>query len=857
MKKVRLKYNSIYSFLFLILNVACQVANPPVDNQVSKVEEETREAPAELPDSVDTVKVFPEEEIVTQPEYRASSTRLHDLIHTILKVSFDWEKQYLHGVATLELKPYFYPQSTLVLDAKGFDIHEISMIDSSGKTGLDYVYDSLKLTIDLGREYTRDEHYFVEINYTAKPNELDRAGSKAITEDKGLYFINPLGEDPEKPMQIWTQGETEASSCWFPTIDSPNERTTQEMYITVDKKFTTLSNGELIYSQLSGDDTRTDYWKMEHSHAPYLFMMAIGEFAVVEDSWEGLTVNYYVEPEYEKYAKDIFGNTPEMLSFFSEKLDYQFPWSKYSQVVVRDYVSGAMENTTASVYMEALQVDDRELLDKSWDYIIAHETIHQWFGDLVTAESWSNLPLNEAFANYGEYLWNEYKYGVEEADYYGLEEVKSYLQEAETKQVDLIRFNYEHRDDMFDNHSYAKGGRILHMLRKYVGDDAFFKALSYYLKKREFQPVEADHLRLAFEEITGEDMNWFFNQWFFASGHPVLKVEKYYSNGKLQVEVWQNQDLSTTPLYKLPLYIDIWVNGIKTRYAIVIDDSYEVFNFDVVSKPELVVFDGDKQLLGVIEYEKPTEELVYQYRYGDKFLTRYEALKKLATDTTNEAAKAAIVTALDDPFWALRQVAVASVKNNPGDSIAAKLRDLAAHDPKSLVRADAITTLAFIDPENHKDIFITGLEDQAYSVVGASLFAYAQTNASDLREVMEKHESSNNLNIMVPVADYYSQKGIEGKLGWFQNKIDQVSGGALYYMVQYLGQYLMRMPDEVKRKGLAVLEDLARSHETFYIRLAAFQGLGMIDEVEGVRQLMAEIEAEEEDERLREIYSNM
>ncbi|HSI90790.1 MAG TPA: M1 family metallopeptidase, partial [Adhaeribacter sp.] len=415
---------------------------------------------------------------VVQPgPFNPAETIVTDLVHTKLRVSFDWQNQHLIGEATLTCKPYFYPQNTLVLDARGFDISTVEL--ASGKK-LTYNYDGKKLIINLDRSYNRSEQYDVVINYIAKPNELEAGGSDAITSDKGLYFINPLGEDKEKPRQIWTQGETQASSAWFPTIDAPNQKMTQELYITVDKNFKTLSNGSLIYSRNRADGTRTDYWKQELPHSPYLAMMAIGEFAVVKDRWKTLDVDYYVEPEYKNSAKAIFGNTPEMLSFFSKKLGVEYPWEKYAQVIVRDYVSGAMENTSASLYGEFVQNHRRELLDRSWDDIIAHELFHQWFGNLVTTESWSNLPLNESFATYGEYLWFEHKLGRDEADMGLQEDLTNYLREARQKRVPLIRYHYHKQEEMFDRHSYQKGARVLHLLRYQVGDEAFFAALKKY-----------------------------------------------------------------------------------------------------------------------------------------------------------------------------------------------------------------------------------------------------------------------------------------------------------------------------------------------------------------------------------------
>ena len=252
-----------------------------------------------------------------RPIYRATETLLTDLVHTKLEVEFIWEKSQMKGVATITAKPHFYPSSTLILDAKGMDINSVRM---DGKD-LKYEYADDILNVTLDKTYTRDDKYTVVIDYLAKPEEREEGGSAAITSDKGLYFINPTGDDPNKMPQIWTQGETEASSVWFPTIDQPNAKTTQEIFIKVDDKYTTLSNGKLVSSKKVANGMRIDHWKQELPHAPYLFMMGVGEFKVVQDSYtrpdgSKMAVNYYVEPEWEPYAKDIFGETPEMIRFF-------------------------------------------------------------------------------------------------------------------------------------------------------------------------------------------------------------------------------------------------------------------------------------------------------------------------------------------------------------------------------------------------------------------------------------------------------------------------------------------------------------------------------------------------------------
>lgn len=790
--------------------------------------------------------------------YQAEKTRYFQLIHTKLDLKFDWENQYVDGLAVVDVKPYFYPQDTLKLDAKGFEVQYVHLVKGKKKHSLKYFYDNEVLRIALGDFYTRNDTISVEVKYIAKPNERAIKGSDAIISDKGLYFINPDGTDPDKPRQIWTQGETEANSAWFPTIDSPNQKSTQETYITVEDNFKTLSNGVLVYSRHNEDNTRTDYWKMDKPHAPYLFMIAVGEFAVVEDRWKNIDVDYYVEPEFEKYAKKIFGSTPEMITFFSEKLNYPFPWQKYAQVVVRDFVSGAMENTTASVFMEALQVDDRHLVDENWEGIIAHELFHQWFGNVVTTESWSNLPLNESFANYGEYLWYEYKYGKDEADYHAMEETEKYLNEAEQKQVDLIRFFYDDKEDMFDSHSYAKGGRILHMLRNYVGDEAFFKSLEYYLKTHEYSAVEVHHLRLAFEKVTGKDLNWFFNQWFLAAGHPKLEVQHRYNEGVLTVYVKQNQDIAKFPLYILPLTIDVWENGEKRSFPVVVSNQHEEFRFKVSGQPELVLFDGEQQLLAEIEHRKSLEECIFQYKNSDKLKARIAAITELLRFEESDQVVETLLYAMNDKAWPVRQAALTFLEEymeDYFDIIEPAIVRMATEDEKTLVRADALAILASLNADEYIELFRKGLVEESYAVVGASLFGYMLSTEPDIEMVVESFEDYTNSNVYLPIASMYSENGKIEKYDWFLSKIKMAQSTDLYYLLQLFGELIAGGDPEQKEEGIALLYDHAINNKTYFVRLAAFQGLLLLSDEESVVELQKDIIKKEKDPRLKNIYA--
>jgi len=772
-----------------------------------------------------------------EPEvYQATVTRTNDLLHTRLEVSFDWQKQWLYGKATLTLKPYFYPTDKLTLDAKGMEIKSVALCGQSLASPLQYEYNKKQIFIQLPRVFKQNEQYQICIDYIAKPNELPKGGSDAIKGDKGLYFINPLGEEKNKPMQIWTQGETESNSAWFPTIDKPNERMTQEIYITVDKKYVTLSNGLFQYSLENPDGTRTDYWKQELPAAPYLTMMAIGEYAVVKDKWkyEGreIEVNYYVEKEYEKHARAIFGNTPEMLTFYSDMLGVPYPWEKYSQVVVRDFVSGAMENTTAVIHGEFLQRTDRELLDRDNEDVIAHELFHHWFGDLVTCESWANLPLNESFATYGEYLWQEYKYGRDEADYFHYQSMQGYLYAAEKSPKDLIRFDYENREDMFDSHSYNKGGQILHMLRKYVGDEAFYAALKLYLETKKFQAAEVHDLRLAFEQVTGEDLNWFFDQWFLDKGHPDLEITHNYNDSlkKYTVTLEQKQNFEKFPLFRLHMAIDLYAGGKVERHNIVMTKAKESFVFDVASRPDLVNVDAEKQLLCTKKEDKPLKELVFQYKNCPLWLDRYEALVELKKKPNDAEAIGAMISALDDKHWSLRSDAVMGLKNMISDGnrsiVKDKLIQMVKNDKKAQVRADALFGLSnFIKDADLKDVYKAALNDRSYNVLGDALWALATIDAKEAVGMAKQFENEKNKTLTLSVARVYAGHGSDEHLEFFTKAASRFSDWSAITFCGYLTNYLMRCSDETINKGVTILEGFSKGNYNKWIRYYGQKGV--------------------------------
>ncbi|MEX2593149.1 MAG: M1 family metallopeptidase [Anditalea sp.] len=854
--------NKYFGFLLLLyVLISCNPTRVVPDHSQEEQQDEVKIIKEEIREDSPNIK---KEELAQERErgilqYEGSRERKFDLLHTSLDLQFDYDKQSVMGKALLTLKPYFYDQDILELDAKDFEIHEVWLAEGNEVRPLALRYDQRKATVILPKAYTAKDTLEVGMSYTAKPNENSGLGSEAIKDNKGLYFINPE-KDEGKPVQIWTQGETEHNSKWFPTIDSPNERATHDIKLTVEDKYTTISNGRLLSQTFNGDGSRTDHWEMDLPHAPYLTAIVIGEFAQISDSLGKLPLNYFVEKEYEMGAKKVFENTPEMIVFFSRLLGVDFPWQKYDQIVVRDFVSGAMENTTASIFMEALNLDEREALDSEWDYIIAHELFHQWFGNYVTLESWSNLPLNEAFADYSEYLWMEHKDGKDAADMHHIVGMEGYFSEAEEKQVDLIRFDYEHMEDMFDSHSYAKGGRVLHMLRRYVGDEAFFASLNYYLEQHAFSSVEIHDLRLAFEKVTGRDLNWFFNQWFLASGHPVLDIRLDKSQpDNILLTIKQKQDLENTPLYKLPFTVAWYEDGQRTQRNFTLDQASQQFALENGGSPDLVVVDESMVLLAVKDTYRGRGHFEKQVALAEAGIARYEALDSLANNYTfDKGMGQTFFSALKDEFPSVRELALAKIQSNldsmflPEDA-EEMILTIAESDPENPVRAGAIELLNEVGRDKYAPLFQSLVNDSSYYVAGAALSAYLDNENHPQRENMANRlTGTENIRMIAPLADYFTSLPDPTKADWFHSKLEKLTGESLYYFIGYYADYFARQEELDHGVTLNNLNEIAESNPANYIRLAAFQALfGFIDE-KGVLEKVKVLHAGEKDERVKE-----
>ncbi len=866
--------------LIIALAACCLLINACVMNKIitSKRENERKKEERNVI-PLEAVKITPKR----NEEFRAAPVRQIDIIHTDLEVSFNWGKHECIGNETLLVKPYFYETDSINLDAKSMTFGEILVMDSKGQP-IHYLtnYDKKQLHLKLERKLTMHDTVQIVIRYTAKPDESEGFHGSAIRDDKGLYFINSDNSEPFKPIQIWTQGETESSSCWFPTIDKPNEKFTIRLSITVNKDFTTLSNGELTSSTMNGI-LKTDVWQSKKPMSAYLIMMAVGNFNVtndfltktVKDSFisytydtlhiatndtlipirdsivtkqrmnyknttrdllNGVEISYYLEPEYAPYALNIFRHTPEMVDFFSSRFGVPYPWEKYAQVVVHDYVSGAMENTTATLHNEFVQKNNRELLDADNDDIISHELVHQWFGDLVTCKSWSHLVLNEGFAAYGEQLWLEYKYGKDVALKKTYQTLDRYLNYAKEINDDpIIQFNYKNPDDMFSPVTYQKGALVLHLLRSELGDEAFFQALKNYLMANSFQNAEIDDLRRECENISGKDLRPFFNQWFLKGGHPSVEIRyDYIDSAKLVAVTIEQKQSKEIGLFNFPLKFKVTQAG-KTKYfTFDISKRTETFyvqKFDnQISEYPNIFVDPDATFIGELKDNKPFINHIKSYYGAANYIEKIRSLKELNTmQSTIDTSRSVILNAVSDINPDIRAKAIEWI--NWSDTRNSSLGlDLLIHmaktDSSVAVRVKATEQLAQINQASLLNTLLFQTNDSSYSVAAKAIRGVYRLNRDEAMRRCAELEKDARRELFTQISSIYSSAGSRSNAGFFEKNMMKVLGRARASLIDDYSDYCVRLnQEELYTKAIVILNDRAENDGNGLVRVTAIVSL--------------------------------
>jgi len=644
---------------------------------------------------------------------RVERSRSLDFIHYRVSLTFDLDGKAFWGENEITLTPLADDVYHCVLDAEEIVITEV--VDDAGRR-LQYVQGDTSVVITFPEAIPHGDTVTVTVAYRGEDPQ------------EGFFFDDASDDHPQ---MVSTDSWPDEAQHWIPLYDYPNDKVTHELIVTAPRGNRVLSNGRLV--GVVEDDragTTTWHWSQEQPHATYLMMLAIGPFAVLEDSLDGLPVNYWVYPKDTADARWIFEKTPRMIAFYADLYDHPYPWAKYDQVTT-PHVGGGAEATSATILGDGVIHDRRAEQDFSWESVIAHEIAHQWWGDLITLREWSHTWLNESFGTYSDYLWTRHESGEDEGAWALLGKKNAYLREARTRYVRPIVFDrYERPHDNFDAHTYPKGACILHQLRFLLGDDAFFGVLAAFLDRHAFEPVDTHDFMQTVNDVTGRNMDWFFEQYVFRPGHPVLEINSSWDadSGRLQLRVAQVQDWDHgVPAYRTPVQIGIVTASGKRVETVWLEHEQDVFVFESQEPPLLVRFDEGNWLLKEWTYPKGVEELLYQARFDD-VIGREWAVRELGRSAADSrVADALAAVAGEDPFWAVRLAAIETLAPVRGRSAIEPLT-AAAEDVSSRVRRAAIRVLGEMGDQTMVPLFRSRFEaDDSYQVQAEALRAIGRS----------------------------------------------------------------------------------------------------------------------------------
>lgn len=719
---------------------------------------------------LDDAALEPDPRPLAEPEWRLLEgearhlrPRTWNLHHQAAKLQFDFGNEAVIGTTELTLSSLQAENDLLILDAKTTEFHSIRR--SGSEESLSFRRDSAEVHITLDEPVLRHDTLQVTVEFTSFPPT------------RGLYFVDPLEEDESKPRQIWTLGQPEDNSFWLPTIDHPAERATQEFWLTVPQEMQTLSNGFLISSEEQPrNNTRTDYWRLDKPHTPYLFALAVGEFDITDRWVDDIYYAYYTEPRYADYKDLIYERTEDIMEYFEQQFGYSYPWGAYAQVSVHDFIARGMENTTATILYNLAQFDERGALDRSNLALIVHELVHQWFGNLVTTKDWANLPFNEGFANYFEIVYKRDRLSYEEGVWHSLGHKHDYFAEARNYRRPVIFNAYSEPEDMYDRHTYAKAGQVIGMLEAYVGTETWWNALHNFLHTYEYQAVDMRDVQHIFEQETGENLSWFFDQWFYEPGHPDLRVEfgQRSDGGEVIVTLEQLQRDAHQPVFRLESELElVMADGGRERHAISLPARQESYSYALEAGQEVVdvIFDPAGIQLAEIHERLSLAQLESRLSHEEPAV-RFGAVRYIAEHgKAGELADVLLARAEAESLKPLQAELVGLLENVTAPETAAARTELAfgllsddaldfrtrrsaidvLAQTRGLLQAEAVPPVPEFE-DRFRQALRDAIEAQSYFVSAAAITEYARQDYSDAVSVIEPYKDAYSWNNIVRTA---------------------------------------------------------------------------------------------------------
>ncbi len=660
---------------------------------------------------------------------RWSRDRQVDVRHIQLEIEVDphaeGDADALRGVATHTVRPFRDGLTELALDCVELTVSKCTVGGRSAR----FEHESGTLRIALPAATRRGRDLRVAVHYAGTPR-------------RGLYFVRPDADRPDKRVEVWSQGQDEDARHWFPCFDHPAEKQTSEIVVTVPEGFRVLSNGRLVGGRPKrqrGGRT-TWHWRLDHEHVTYLMTVAIGAYEVHETRWRDVPVTYWSPPGRLDDVRRTLGRTPRMLTHFSQRTGVRYPYPQYAQVFVQDFIFGGMENTSATTLTDSAIVD-RSAEAETWlDSLVAHELAHQWFGDLVTCRDWSHGWLNEGFATFLETVWKRAAHGTDEEAYYRMGQHAQYLAEdAEGYRRPIVCREFYEPVEIFDRHLYQKGASVLHMLAVELGEELFWECITHYLTRHAGGSVVTDDLRRAIEDVSGRNLEWFFDQWVHHGGHPVLDVHVKRERRGVALTVRQKQEPDAlTPRFRFPLDVRFETEKGSVERTFRIEGAEHTFHVELPGKLRWAAVDAGAHLLHAGEVRQSPESWTAALAHDGDGATRVRAARALGKAAT-PAAVAALAAALEgDALWFVRaECAAALAKVRTAAARDALLAETGQEDPR-VRRAIASALGAF----RHDEIAAEGLHEllgaseSSPGVLHDAAIALGRTRVAEAREAL-------------------------------------------------------------------------------------------------------------------------
>lgn len=750
-----------------------------------------------------------------------------DVRHIKLQITIDPRAKTIAGTATHTVAAINDGVRDVTFDAVEMKVTRVTVSGKAAK----FDYSDPVLKVELPRVLKAGATADIAIAYSAKPR-------------RGLYFTAPDRDYPKKPLQAWTQGQDEDSRHWYPCLDFPNHQQTTEVVVTVPAKMISIGNGDLQSARTNKNGTKTYHWLCTTPHVTYLLSQIVGEFAEIEHDWKGVAVQYYGPKGRAADIERTLQRTPAMLDVLSDAAGLKYPYGRYAQTFVADFIFGGMENITATTLTDTSLLDKRAWLDSDADGLLAHELAHQWFGDLLTCREWAHAWLNEGFATYFEALFTEANKGIDEFRHELYQNTQIYMSEDSGHYRRPIVHNvYNEPIDIFDRHLYEKGSLVLHMIRTALGDDLWRKAIHHYVATHRNTNVTTPDFQRAIERATGRNLDWLFDQYVYKGGHPAFKLAFEWDDKAKQAKlsVTQTQDEKDSSVFRMPVVVDFTVEGKKYEFNVEIREKVHNFFFALPGKPQMVRFDPGHNWLKTVDFKRGKDLLLYELKHSDDAVGRIDAAKELAKLATQEAVDAVRDAVQKDRFWAVQAEAARALGGMKSEIARdALLKCVSVRHPKA--RRNVVLALGQFRHDEKVASVLEGIirkGDASYYVEANAAQALGQTRTAKafdvLSKVAMKKTSQNDVirsQSLLGLADLKDERVLPIALEWTKRGYSNPVRGTATAVLGRLGKLSDKAKDEAYDRLVELLQD-----PWLRVQLNAINALAELKEPRAIAEL--------------------